>query len=1174
MSAGDCGRCGAGNVPSARFCMACGAPLARTCPSCGAGAEIQARFCNECGTPLDVRDGEAADALVASEERRTVTVLFADIVSYTTLAERLDHESVKSLTDRYLTRLALEVERFGGYVDQYIGDNVMAVFGAPIAHEDDAERAVRAASAMQAAMAELNRSAGADFGVELSLRVGVNTGEVLAGRIGGEYTVVGDTVNVAARLQSAASVGRILVGERTRRSTAAGIAYRQVGPLMLKGKTNPVNAWEVLAAEAQRGPREPQPARTRLIGRRPELARLLAVSDQVGRERLPHLVAVIGEAGIGKTRLLQELEHRLKRRVPRTYFLCGRALGFGAQPLFGPLAEMLRGECAIGHEDDEQLIREKLVRRLGPLLAPAATSEQVEQRLAPFARLLGVDVELDGEGAAGLDLRSARDSFFGMVRTLFEALSADHVPVVVWEDAHWADEGTFELIDYLDEWVQAPLLQVCVGREELLDRSGWTMTRRRSECIFLEALPPQQARELVDALIELGAGAGPEGTESLAERCGGNPLFAEALIDRLKEADSDADELPDTVRGVLAARLDALPTVERQLLGHASVVGLRFSRSSLLGAVSAGTSLSASIALLREKNLITLTGAELPGGEPGFAFRHPLIREVAYEMLPRALRARKHAQLARAIEGARGEAAEVRAGILAEHFTRAAALAAEAHLPAGELADIRRGALASSVAAGDEAASLFSNGQALERYRAASGFAEPGEEVIFEIAEKCGDVEARLGRMGGAIADWEVCLAHHHERGDLEHAAEMHRKIAASLVHQGDREAAIKQLQRGINMVKERPASHALARLYGEAADVYMELGANMLATYSAERALRLAEQLGEASAASRAHEIYGRVFGRIGDVAKARESLERAVALARESNEEETILALIAAGRNLEQCEGAYEAAGERYAEALALAERIGALPLQIELRSALAQLALYRCDWEAASRESELVATLAESEGLVSKLCLSDALTGRLRWREGDWDASLTLITRARDGAAGVGRPEVGAQAMLSLADTLCDRGELDSADAALREAITICEGAALTPQATQAWAALAHVNAMAGHDDDATDAARYALQLAGRVHDPVSQAAAAEAEGLTAQHENAIAALERAQLVWETLGRPLDAARCLAQRAVRTHEWDPAGAGELARQAAARFEELGLVHPAGRCRTPLRA
>jgi class 3 adenylate cyclase/tetratricopeptide (TPR) repeat protein len=1174
MGAGDCGRCGAGNAPSARFCMACGAPLARTCPSCGAGAEIQARFCNECGTPLDARDGTSADALVASEERRTVTVLFADIVSYTTLAERLDHESVKALTDRYLTRLALEVERFGGYVDQYIGDNVMAVFGAPIAHEDDAERGVRAASAMQAAMAELNRSAGADFGVELSLRVGVNTGEVLAGRIGGEYTVVGDTVNVAARLQSAASVGRILVGERTRRSTAAGIAYRQVGPLMLKGKTNPVNAWEVLAAQMQPDARERQRVRTQLIGRRTELARLLAISDQVGRERLPHLVAVIGEAGIGKTRLVQELEQRLKRRVPRTYFLCGRALGFGAQPLFGPLAEMLRGECSIGHDDDEKLVREKLLSRLGPLLAPAGTSEHVEQRLAPFARLLGLGVGLDGEGAADLDRRSARDSFFGMVRTLFEALSVDRVPVVVWEDAHWADEGMFELIDYLAEWVQAPLLQVCVGREELLDRSGWTMTRTRSECIFLEALPPPQARELVDALIERGTEVAPERTALLAERSGGNPLFAEALIDRLQEADSDSRELPDTVRGVLAARLDALPTVERQLLGHASVVGLRFSRASLLPAAIAGTSLSASIALLREKNLITLTDAEQPGGEPGFAFRHPLIREVAYEMLPKALRARKHVQVATTIERGRGDAGENRAGILAEHFTRAATLAAEAHLPAAELADIRGSALGSCIAAGEEAAALFSNGQALERYRAAAGFAEPGDEVAVEIAERCGDAEARLGRMGAAICDWEVCLSHHHERGDLEHAAEMQRKIAASLVHQGDREAAIKRLQRGINMVKERPPSLALARLYGEAADVYLELGANMLATYSAERALRVAEQLGEASAASRAHEIYGRVFGRIGESAKARESLARAVALARDSNEEETILALIAAGRNREQCEGDYEAARECYAEALALAERIGELPLQIELRSALAQLALHRCDWETASRESELVATLADSEGLVSKLCLSDALGGRLRWREGDWEASLHLISRAREGAAGVGRPEVAAQAMLALADTLCDRGELDAADAALREAVAICEGAALIPQATQACAALTHINAIAGHSEAAAEAARCAVQLARRAHDPVSQAAAAEAEGASAQHEEAIASLERAQLVWERLGRPLDAARCMAQRAVRLQERDPEVASELAQAAAARFQELGLVRPAGRWRTPARA
>src|SRR5436190_16811865 len=233
-----CGACGAENPLGASFCMSCGSPLARSCPSCGTEAPAQARFCPACGSALDQAATPAAgtastpqeaaappDAVAPSEERRTVTVLFADLSGYTSVAERLDHETVKALTDRCLTRLAREVERFGGHVDKYIGDNVMAVFGAPVAHEDDPERAVRAAFGMQGAMAELNQGIEPEFGFELPLRIGVNTGEVLAGHVGDAYTVVGDAVNVAARLQAAAPVGGTLVGERTFRSTQAAVHY-------------------------------------------------------------------------------------------------------------------------------------------------------------------------------------------------------------------------------------------------------------------------------------------------------------------------------------------------------------------------------------------------------------------------------------------------------------------------------------------------------------------------------------------------------------------------------------------------------------------------------------------------------------------------------------------------------------------------------------------------------------------------------------------------------------------------------------------------------------------------------------------------------------------------------------------------------------------------------------
>ncbi len=214
MAAGGCAECGTVSGPAARFCMACGAPLGRTCTACGSAAALRASFCVACGAPLEGAPAGPPKVVdrAQAEERRTVTVMFADIVGYTTIAERLDHESVKRLTDQCMERLAVEVTRFGGYVDQYIGDNLMAVFGAPQAHENDAERAVRAACAMHEAMAELNSSLTGDYGVELSLRIGVNTGEVLAGTVGGEYTVVGDAVNVASRLQGAGERGRTLVG--------------------------------------------------------------------------------------------------------------------------------------------------------------------------------------------------------------------------------------------------------------------------------------------------------------------------------------------------------------------------------------------------------------------------------------------------------------------------------------------------------------------------------------------------------------------------------------------------------------------------------------------------------------------------------------------------------------------------------------------------------------------------------------------------------------------------------------------------------------------------------------------------------------------------------------------------------------------------------------------------
>ncbi|TMK23980.1 MAG: hypothetical protein E6G62_09585, partial [Actinobacteria bacterium] len=610
----SCRECGAANAAVARFCMACGASLARTCPSCGENTPAQSRFCISCGTVLDgpSADGRAREPAVSAhvaptEQRRTVTVLFADLSGYTSVAERLDHETVKSLVDRCLTRFAMEVERFGGRVDKFIGDNVMAVFGAPVAHEEDPERAVRAALGMQSAMAELNRELLTEYGFEFALRVGVNTGEVLAGRVGDDYTVIGDAVNVAARLESAASPGTITVGERTRRATQDVVAYEELEPLQLKGKVDPVAAWRALAVARQSGRELEQRRETPLIGRREELASLEMEFGRVASSRSAHLVTVLGEAGVGKTRLVRELEHALASRDPPVHVRKGRCLPFGSSIVYWPLSEVLRADCEIADDDSAEVASEKLSARLGPLISTGTDdADGVMRRIAPLARLLDIEAP-DADGPLERDdPQNARDSLFGAVRAYLEAIAQREPLVLVWEDIHWADEGMLDLIEYLSQWMRTPTLQVCLAREDLLERrASWGASRRSASSLFLDPLPPAPTRELIDSLLR-GAAMTPEVLEALTERAGGNPLFAEELVQRLtEEGGTKAAELPETMQGLLAARLDSLGPLEGKLVAHAAVVGQVFWEGTLEPVARAERGdLQSALATLRQKDII------------------------------------------------------------------------------------------------------------------------------------------------------------------------------------------------------------------------------------------------------------------------------------------------------------------------------------------------------------------------------------------------------------------------------------------------------------------------------------------------------------------------------------------------------------------------------------------
>ena len=1099
-----------------------------------------------------------------------MTVLFADLSGYTAVAERMDPEAVKSLVDRALMRLGEEVERYGGTVDKYIGDNVMAIFGAPVAHEDDAERAVRAGLGMQAAMGGIND--GLPSGVHFDLRVGVNTGEVLAGAVGESYTVTGDTVNVAARLQSAARPGSVTVGERTMRATVAAVRYEVLDPLELKGKAEPVPAWEAVAVTAEHAVRRTAPAReSPLVGRDNELATLEAIYDRVERDYIPHLVTLVGEAGVGKSRMLRELERRLCSGPDAPAFYTGRCLPYGTGLVFWALGEVIRAGCGIVESDSAEVAWSKLLDHTTKLFMGdhPELGEEGQRRTALLGRLIGLDVppELVPENE---DPERMRDAFFSALRSGIEAWAREKPLVFAFEDIHWADDGMLDAIEHLAQWVRAPLMIVCLARDELLDRRpGWGGGRRSATQLILDPLGAADTEALVAALLPDSGALVP----AVVERSGGNPLFAEEMSKRIAEEGGQTAELPDTVQGVLAARLDALEPFERRLVQQASVVGRTFWEGSLMPvARSEGRDLGRALTSLQEKDILAPGAEGRLAGERELAFKHVLIRDVAYGMLPKAVRARKHFEVGSFIEERAGDRVDELGPLLAEHYGRAAALGREGGLPPDELESMQRRAMLFLERAGDAGARLFSNRESAAHYRHAREVCprDAGADMA-RIGEKLGDVSLRLGRVDEAIGVWLECLEWHRGQEDLERVADLHRKVGAALSHKGERKAAIEHYQKGINLLKDGPPRIELVRLYEEAAWLYLHTGDNMLAIYASEKALRLAERLGETRAASRAHGIFGRVFGRIGDTEKARQNLERAVELARGSDRSETILALSALGRHLEVSEAKVTAAREAYEEALDLAEEMGVLPAQVELHASLAQLAVYSADWQQVERSTEASAELAEREGLVGKLCLPYTLRGILRWREGDIGAATVLFHRAHELAEQVGWSELAFQALFGLATALRDSGDLPGAAAALDRALDVCERAGLIAQSIQATAARAVILALAQRRDAASEAAQEAAELADRLHYPIGRAAALEARGVcAADPREGVELLHEAADAWGELDRPLEAARSRLLGGQRMMQADPAEGRRLLGEAAEEIERLGVTHLSERARS----
>lgn len=675
----ECSSCGAENPDGARFCIACGASLVPACAACGAERPPGARFCPSCGTPF----GEEA-APPTGQERRIVTILFADVTGSTELGERLDPERLQELLATYFQAMREELEAEGGTVEKFIGDAVVAAFGVPIAHEDDPARALRAALRMRRRLQQVNGGLQARFGVTLQIRTGVNTGEVLAAiePAPGEPMVTGDAVNVAARLEQSAEPGQIVAAERTARA-ARGFRFHELGARDLRGKERPVPAVVLEDVSSERAERGISGLTAPMVGREQEIALLRTLYERSAAEGRANLVTIYGDPGVGKSRLAREFVTAAEGLERPPLVVRGRCLPYGEGITYWPLAEILKGLAGVRDSDPPDRTLERIVS-LGASVLTTDVASDPRAATAALAYTVGVE---DPESSFGaMEPREVRARIHAAWRSLFSALGTRSPVIAVIEDIHWADAALLDLLQELAERVVGPVLFLCPSRPEITKRRpGWGGGIRNVSSLTLEPLSRDDADRLVGFLLEVeDLPATVHGR--ILERAEGNPFFLEEIVRHLIDeghivheggrwraaADIGDVEIPDTVQGVLAARIDLLDATEKRALQRAAVVGRVFWPGPV-GRLLNGDSdqLRDTLDRLEERDLVLSRLTSSIAGEPEFIFKHILTRDVAYGTLPRRERSLAHASVAEWIESTAGERRGEFAELLAHHHGEA-----------------------------------------------------------------------------------------------------------------------------------------------------------------------------------------------------------------------------------------------------------------------------------------------------------------------------------------------------------------------------------------------------------------------------------------------------------------------------------------------------------------------
>jgi class 3 adenylate cyclase/tetratricopeptide (TPR) repeat protein len=991
-----CLSCGFENPAGSNFCSRCGSALPLACPACAAAVGAEDRFCAKCGTalgePVELGQARAASPTlrpgVGEAERRLVSVLFADLVGFTTLSERRDPEDVRELLTRYFEAARRLVGRYGGVVEKFIGDAVMAVWGTPTAQEDDAERAVRAALDLVQAVTTLGAEVGAP---DLQARAGVLTGEA-AVTLGaeGQGMVAGDLVNTAARIQAAAEPGTVLVGEATRRASEAAIVYQDAGQRGLKGKTEPVLLWRALRVVAGRGGAQRSTGlEAPFVGRERELRLVKELFHATAEEGKAQLVSVVGIAGIGKSRLAWEFEKYLDGLQETLWWHRGRCLAYGEGVTYWALAEMVRMRAGILEGEEPATAQVKLHAAVEQHVPDPEERHWVEPRLAHLL---------------GLEERTATDpqDLFGAWRRFFERLSEQQPTVLVFEDLQWGDTGLLDFIEYLLDWSRShPLFVLTLARPELAERRpGWGAAKRGATSLYLEPLSPAAMRELLGGLVP-GLPAALQA--SILARAEGVPLYAvetvRMLLDRrlLARAGNqyrvtaaiEALEVPETLHGLIAARLDGLAPVERRLLQDASVLGKTFTIeavSALSGLPEA--ELERPLSGLVRKELLSIQTDPRSPERGQYGFVQELVRTVAYATLSKKDRAARHLAAATWLETSWGAKPEEIVEVLAAHYLEAY----RAVPSAPDAAEAKAKALELLTQAGQRAAALAASAEAHRYFEEAAELADQ-PAVQAQLQEQAGQMAWMAGSSEQAGAHFTQAIELFQAAGLTHPAARVSARLGEVDWVAGRLEQGLERMEAAYRVLQAEEADEDLATLAAELGRLHFFKGELDVAAERIEVALELAESLW-------LPEVLSQALNTKGGIAQFKGRSEEALALLRHALEiavqNDLPTAALRAYGNLSDLlcrRDRYEEALEQDRLGLALARKVGNRFHEWRLIGELSYPLFATGRWEEAARLAteipEHEAAFSASPDLLSSL--PELYVGQGRLKE-----ASTLVAR----------------------------------------------------------------------------------------------------------------------------------------------------------------------------------